>query len=84
MALASAAAMRLRNIALAEETARRRLLDRELELAHDIQMGMLPRAFPERPEIDVAAVLQPARSVGGDLYDVMADGGRVWLLAADV
>ncbi len=84
VALASAAALRLRNLALSEETARRRLLDRELELAHDIQMGMLPRAFPQRPEIEVAAALQPARSVGGDLYDVEAEGDRVWLLIGDV
>jgi serine phosphatase RsbU (regulator of sigma subunit) len=84
VALASAAALRIRNIALAEETARRRLLDHELDLAHDIQMAMLPRAFPDRPGLDVHAVLRPARSVGGDLYDVIADGARVWLLAGDV
>jgi sigma-B regulation protein RsbU (phosphoserine phosphatase) len=83
-ALASAAALRIRNLALGEETAQRRLLDRELELAHDIQMAMLPRAFPDRPEVDVAALLRPARSVGGDLYDVVAEGGRVWLLVGDV
>ena len=83
-ALASVAAMRIRNIALAEETARRRLLDRELDLAHDIQMAMLPRAFPDLPGIDVSAALRPARSVGGDLYDVMADGERIWLLVGDV
>lgn len=83
-ALASAAAMRIRNIAFAEETAKRRLLDRELDLAHDIQMAMLPRAFPELPGLDVSALLRPARTVGGDLYDVMADGGRLWLLVGDV
>ena len=84
VAFASAAALRIRNLALSEETARRRLLDKELELAHDIQMAMLPRAFPSRPEVDVAAVLRPARSVGGDLYDVVEVGGRVWLLIGDV
>jgi phosphoserine phosphatase RsbU/P len=84
VALASAAALRLRNLDLAEETARRRLLDKELDLARDIQMGMLPRAFPDRPEIDVAAALRPARTVGGDLYDVVLEGGRVWLLVGDV
>ncbi len=84
VAFAGAAALRIRNLALTEETARRRLLDRELDLAHDIQMAMLPRAFPERPGIDVAAVLRPARSVGGDLYDVVAEGSRVWLLVGDV
>ena len=84
VALASAAAMRIRNIELAEDQARRRLLDRELDLAHDIQMGMLPRAFPKRRELDVHAALRPARSVGGDLYDVVADGERLWLLVGDV
>ena len=84
VAFASAAALRIRNLALTEETARRRLLDKELELAHDIQMAMLPRSFPSRPELDVAAVLRPARTVGGDLYDVVDDDGRVWLLIGDV
>ena len=84
VAFAGAAALRIRNLALTEETARRRLLDRELELAHDIQMAMLPRAFPELPGIDVAALLRPARAVGGDLYDVVAEGNRVWLLVGDV
>jgi serine phosphatase RsbU (regulator of sigma subunit) len=84
VALAAAAALRIRTIALAEETARRRLLDKELELAHDIQMAMLPRSFPALPEIEVAALLRPARSVGGDLYDVVDDGGQLWLLVGDV
>jgi serine phosphatase RsbU (regulator of sigma subunit) len=84
VALANAAALRIRNIELAQETARRRLLDRELDLAHDIQMAMLPRAFPELAGLDVHAALRPARSVGGDLYDVVADGHGLWLLAGDV
>jgi serine phosphatase RsbU (regulator of sigma subunit) len=84
VALASAAALRLRNIELAEDRSRRLLLDRELELAHDIQMAMLPRAFPECPEASVHAALRPARSVGGDLYDVLLDGDQLWLLVADV
>jgi phosphoserine phosphatase RsbU/P len=84
IALASAAAMRIRNIEFAEEAAKRRLLDRELDLAHDIQMAMLPRAFPDARGLDVSAALRPARTVGGDLYDVMEDDGRVWLLVGDV
>jgi serine phosphatase RsbU (regulator of sigma subunit) len=83
-ALAAAAAMRIRNIALAEETARRRLLDRELELAHDIQVALVPRVFPSPAGADVAGALRPARSVGGDLYDVVAEDGRLWLLIGDV
>jgi phosphoserine phosphatase RsbU/P len=84
VSLAGAAALRIRNIRLTEEAAERRLLERELSLAHEIQMGMLPREFPERPEVEVGAMLQPARSVGGDLYDVVAVGERLWFLVGDV
>jgi sigma-B regulation protein RsbU (phosphoserine phosphatase) len=45
---------------------------------------MLPRAFPAVAGLDVHAALRPARSVGGDLYDVVADGPRLWLMAGDV
>lgn len=84
VSLASAAALRLKNLALAEETARRRLLDKEMELAHEIQMGMLPREFPKRPEFQLFARLRPARSVGGDLYDFLLVGDHLWLLVGDV
>jgi len=84
VSLASAATLRLRTIVLAEETAQRRLLDKELALAHDIQMGMLPKRFPERPEFELGAALRPARSVGGDLYDFLLVDDRLWLLVGDV
>ncbi len=44
----------------------------ELRIAHDIQISMLPQtfpAFPDRKEIDIYALLEPAKEVGGDLYD---------------
>ena len=82
--IASAAALRVRNIELAEEAAARRVLERELSLAHDIQMAMLPRQQLARPEIDLAARLTPARSVGGDLYDVVMDDDGIWFVVADV
>ena len=84
VSLASAAALRIRNIALGEEAARRQLMERELALASEIQMGMLPRRFPERREFDLAATLKPAHSVGGDLYDVLLEGERLWLIVGDV
>jgi serine phosphatase RsbU (regulator of sigma subunit) len=84
VSLASAAALRVRNIALAEDAAARRVLERELAVAHDIQMGMLPRAMPRVAGLDLAAGLQPARAVGGDLYDAFVAGGDLWLIVADV
>jgi sigma-B regulation protein RsbU (phosphoserine phosphatase) len=84
VSLASAAALRVRNVALAEEAAERRVLERELAIAHDIQMSMLPKPIPDRPEVSVAAALKPARSVGGDLYDYWISGDRLWFIVADV
>ncbi len=55
---------------LRKEAAARDLLEKELQIAHEIQASMLPREFfPERTEFDLYARMQPAKSVGGDLYD---------------
>lgn len=84
VSLASAAALRVRNVALAEEAAERRVLERELAIAHDMQMSMLPKPMPDRPDVSVAASLKPARSVGGDLYDYWVSDDRLWFIVADV
>jgi serine phosphatase RsbU (regulator of sigma subunit) len=83
VSLASAAALRIRNVALAEDAAARRVQDRELALAHDIQMAMLPRRMPDRAEIEMAATLIPARAVGGDLYDFLLLDDALWFVIAD-
>ncbi len=57
---------------LRETTAARERIESELRIARDIQMGMIPHLFPPFPnlsEIDLFAVLKPAKEVGGDLYD---------------
>jgi serine phosphatase RsbU (regulator of sigma subunit) len=84
VSLASAAALRVRNVALAEEAAERRVLEHELAIAHDMQMSMLPKPMPDHPEVSVAATLEPAHSVGGDLYDYWIAGDRLWFIVADV
>lgn len=50
-------------------TAEKEKYESELRIAHDIQMGMIPKVFPQIDEIDIFAKLKPAREVGGDLYD---------------
>jgi serine phosphatase RsbU (regulator of sigma subunit) len=84
VSLASAAALRIRNIALVEQEAERRVFDRELALAREIQMGMLRRQPLGRSDVDVAARQVPARQVGGDFYEYMVDAGRLWFIVADV
>ena len=68
-----------------EETAR---LAGELEAARRIQMGSLPdpmTAFPGDARLDLYAFLEPAREVGGDLYDFFPlDRDRLCLLIGDV
>ncbi len=60
-------------------------LERELELAREIQQGILPRVFPQLPGFSCAARSRPAREVGGDFYDVFPLGeGRIGLVMADV
>ncbi len=57
---------------LTTTTAAKERIESELRIASDIQMGILPKlfpAFPERPEFDVFASIEPAKEVGGDLYD---------------
>lgn len=53
-------------------TAAKERFESELEIAHDIQMGILHKVFPpfpDRHEFDIYATLEPAKEVGGDLYD---------------
>jgi serine phosphatase RsbU (regulator of sigma subunit) len=60
-------------------------LERELELARQLQQSMLPRRFPTIPGYSVAARSLPARQVGGDFYDVIAvSPRRVVVVMADV
>jgi len=57
---------------LTETTAAKERIESELKIARDIQMGILPKTFPpfpDRAEFDIYATIEPAREVGGDLYD---------------
>ena len=60
-------------------------LQRELDVASQMQKSILPTRFPARPGYEVFAHMEPARNVGGDFYDVIQlDGDRVGLCIADV
>jgi len=60
-------------------------LEKELQLAAQIQVSLLPRTLPVLPGVDFGGHMDPARSVGGDLYDVFQiDDHRVGVLIGDV
>ena len=69
-------------------TSEKQRLDTELSVAADIQINMLPTAFPAFPgrtEFDLYAVMDPAREVGGDFYDFfLIDDDHLALVIADV
>lgn len=62
--------------------------DADLAAARRIQMGILPRrfpAFPDRRDFDLHALIEPARAVGGDLYDFfLLEDQRLFFLIGDV
>ena len=58
---------------------------RDLELAAQVQRGLLPEEFPQVAGLSFAARTQPAREIGGDFYDAFQLGAQhVGLLIADV
>ncbi len=73
---------------LKSTTAEKEKYESELRIAHNIQMGMIPKIFPPFPEIkeiDLFAKLKPAREVGGDLYDFFfLDDENLCLAIGDV
>ena len=60
----------------------------ELRIARDIQLGMLPSDIASSTAgtgIEIATFLEPAREVGGDLYEVLrTDDGRLVVVIGDV
>ncbi|QOX79100.1 SpoIIE family protein phosphatase [Trichlorobacter lovleyi] len=73
---------------LTETTAAKERIQSELKVATDIQASLLPRlfpAFPDRPEFDIFASMDPAKEVGGDFYDFFfIDEHNLCFLIADV
>jgi serine phosphatase RsbU (regulator of sigma subunit) len=67
------------------ELVQKERLERELELARQVQQSLLPHTFPVYAGYTFAAHSEPAREVGGDFYDVFAiDDGRFGLVIGDV
>ena len=71
--------------AIAAEVARRERLNRELEIATEVQQRLFPQALPEVAGLEFMGACRPARGVGGDYYDFMRlPDGRLGLAVGDV
>ncbi len=69
---------------LTETTAQRERIEGELQIARNIQMGMVPQTFPQRPDLDLFASMTPAKEVGGDLYDFFIEKDKLFFCIGDV
>ena len=72
---------------LQQATSSRASMERELKIAHAIQMSMLPKtypAFPDRHDIDIFGSVTPAKAVGGDLYDFFIRNDQLFFCIGDV
>ena len=69
---------------LRETTSAKERYEGELSIARSIQMHMVPTDFPKDDIFSLYALLQPARQVGGDLYDFVVRGDDVYFAIGDV
>lgn len=68
-------------------TAEQTAIMNEMTNARDIQMAMVPNQFPpfpERSDIDIYGMMEPAKSVGGDLFDFLIRDNRLYFCIGDV
>ncbi len=71
--------------AVAAEAARRERLNREIEIAREVQERLFPQDLPAVPGLDYGGRCRPARGVGGDYYDFLAlPQGRLGVAIGDV
>lgn len=82
--LMTQAAISIENATLAKDMVEKKRLEREMELAQQIQTAILPKNY-DNPHFEIAGLMQPAEEVGGDYFDYMRDPqGREWFFVGDV
>ena len=72
---------------LKDTTIQKASIERDLSIASDIQMGMLPVKFPtkeDRDDVQLYASLTPAKAVGGDLFDFYFRDEKLFFCIGDV
>jgi phosphoserine phosphatase RsbU/P len=79
------AAIAIKNERLQLEALKTGQMERELQLAREIQTAFIPDSLPDLPGWNMDARWQPARQVGGDFYDILRLGeNKIGFVIADV
>ncbi len=84
--LAAQIAIAIENARLYEQVARQESrLERDLKMARELQVRLLPQSRPKLPNLEIAAKFVPARTIGGDLYDFLSySQSRLGIVIGDV
>ena len=82
--LASQSAQVLENARLYKEEQDLTELRQQMEVARNIQIGLLPATSPTFPGFDVAGLSRPALRVGGDFYNSVVANDSVYIWVGDV
>jgi serine phosphatase RsbU (regulator of sigma subunit) len=69
---------------LEETTKAKERIESELRIAREIQKRMLPHVFPRRRDVDIYAMMTPAKEVGGDLYAYALLDNLLYFCVGDV
>lgn len=70
---------------LADEASKRERIQRELEIAREVQQRLFPQDIPVVPGLDLAGHCRAAQEVGGDYYDLIRlEDGRLGLAIGDI
>ena len=69
---------------LEDTTKAKERIESELRIAREIQKRMLPRVFPRRRDVDLYAMMTPAKEVGGDLYAYALMDNLLYFCVGDV
>jgi sigma-B regulation protein RsbU (phosphoserine phosphatase) len=83
-AIASSAAIAIENARLYQVAIEKGRLERELQVAREVQSSLIPLQTPDIAGWDFAARWKPARRVSGDFYDFVPVGQRLGIVIADV
>jgi phosphoserine phosphatase RsbU/P len=84
-AIAASAAIAIENARLFQVAVEKGRLERELQLAREVQSSLLPESLPQIQGWDIAAQWKPAREVAGDFYDLIkVDPDQLSVIIADV
>jgi serine phosphatase RsbU (regulator of sigma subunit) len=84
-AFADYASIAIENAKLLEESIEKERLEKELDVAREVQRKILPKSAPNLKQLEISAIFVPAFEVGGDYYDFFELGGdKFAFVIADV